>query len=84
MPGAQGMASTHSLPATSRPCPGVAPSLRGAGMVQDRRLPLARALDDSRREAAAQALREAQDERREAVAAHHDLLRKQRLRAVGR
>ena len=26
MPGAQGMASTHSLPATSRPCPGVAPS----------------------------------------------------------
>ena len=28
------------------------------------------------------ALREAQDERREAVAAHHDLLRKQRLRAL--
>ena len=49
--------------------------------MQDRRLPLARALDDSRREAAAQALREAQDERREAVAAHHDLLRK-RLRAL--
>ena len=50
--------------------------------MQDQRLPLARALDDSRREAAAQALREAQDERREAVAAHHDLLRKQRLRAL--
>ena len=50
--------------------------------LQDQRLPLARALDDSRREAAAQALREAQDERREAVAAHHDLLRKQRLRAL--
>lgn len=83
MPGARGMASTHSLPATSRPLPWRrAQPCAAQEWLQDQRLPLARALDDSRREAAAQALREAQDERREAVAAHHDLLRKQRLRAL--
>jgi hypothetical protein len=46
------------------------------------RLPLARALDESQRDAIAQLAREARNERDEAIAGHHELLRKQRLRAL--
>ncbi|WP_175208061.1 M48 family metallopeptidase, partial [Achromobacter anxifer] len=46
------------------------------------RLPLARTLDESQRDAIAQLAREACNERDEAIAGHHELLRKQRLRAL--
>ena len=73
MPGAQGMASTHSLPATSRPRPGVAPSPARrrngcrTGACRWHARSMIRGARPPRRRCAA-----AQDERREAVAAHHD------------
>ncbi|WP_454695116.1 M48 family metallopeptidase [Achromobacter aegrifaciens] len=48
----------------------------------DQRLPLAQALDESQRDAIGQTALELQNQRGEAVAGHHDLMRKQRLRAL--
>jgi len=48
----------------------------------DQRLPLAQALDESQRDAIGQTALELQNQRGEAIADHHDLMRKQRLRAL--
>ncbi|WP_447920346.1 M48 family metalloprotease [Achromobacter aegrifaciens] len=67
--------------AGSLPWRRASPSAASAWL-QDRRLPLAHALDESQRDAISQAALEAQNERQDVIAGHHDLLRKQRLRAL--
>lgn len=73
--------------ATAPATPGAVPWRRAAPSAAAlwlglQRLPLARTLDESQRDAIAQLAREARNERDEAFAGHHELLRKQRLRAL--
>ncbi|QKH38289.1 M48 family metalloprotease [Achromobacter pestifer] len=76
--GEQGMAPTNANPLPWRRA---SPSAAEEWLV-DQRLPLALALDESQRDAIEQAAREARNERDEALAGHHELLRKQHLHAL--
>lgn len=80
-PGQQEALATVPAPTDAFPWRRAAPSA-AALWLGLQRLPLARALDESQRDAIAQLAREARNERDEAIAGHHELLRKQRLRAL--
>lgn len=75
------LAALHATSASPLPWRRAAPNAAEAWLA-DQRLPLARALDESQRDAIEQAAREAQNESDEAIAGHHELLRKQRLRTL--
>ncbi|WP_313389296.1 M48 family metalloprotease, partial [Achromobacter aegrifaciens] len=75
------LAALHAATASPLPWRRASPNAAEAWLA-DQRLPLARALDESQRDAIEQGAREAQNERDEAIAGHHELLRKQRLRAL--
>ncbi|MBO1012070.1 M48 family metallopeptidase [Achromobacter sp. SD115] len=75
--------ATRAAPASTNPLPWRRASPTAAEeWLGDQRLPLAQTLDASQRDAIEQTARELRNERDEAIAGHHDLMRKQRLRAL--
>jgi len=75
--------ATAAMPTKASPLPWRRASPAAAEeWLANQRLPLARALDESQRDAIEQTARELRNERDEAIASHHDLMRKQRLRAL--